>query len=322
MRPSTSHKQVGVVILNYNNAAATIECLKSIVAHSDRAYRKIVVVDNGSARECIEEVNAYIQSVAELTVIEYDCLAVEPVTLGGFTHLLVNKNLGYACGNNCGCEVLFRDADVDKILIMNNDTLIVDDMVSKLAQRYDTLEGQGLLSPLIISRDFHTVDYCSARRSPTLSEILKGWLLLHRNVGGILQRITEGQYLLSQDNIAAEDVVAIDIPSGSCIMVDKELFREIGGFDPHTFLYYEENILFAKLNKIGRRNFVDCGCRCIHLGADTTATKISSGVVARALCDSVQYYVKHYTDASLLYRLTLKLFCRLFRWKVALKSIL
>lgn len=319
MTQKTEHKRVGIVILNYNNASATINCLRSIVANTDCAYRKVVIVDNGSASECINEVNRYLQTMSESAIIEYK--DIQPMVLGEFTHLLVGKNLGYACGNNCGCELLYNDAEVDKILILNNDTIVIKDMVEKLAQRYDTIPQCGILTPLILCRDHHTIDRCSARRKPTLGEIMKGWMLLHRNFFGILSKIAAKQYLLSDRQIAGKELVEIEIPSGSCMMIDKALFREIGGFDRETFLYYEENILVAKLEKKNRHNFVDCNCLCVHLGADTTATKISSSLVARSLCDSVQYYVKHYTDASIFYRWTLSLFCLLFRCKVWLKSI-
>ena len=321
MRQTAEHKKVGIVILNYNNASATINCLQSIVENTDCAYRKVVVVDNGSADSTISEVNDYLHSIAEPTVIEYDPTVVEPITLSEFTHLLVGKNLGYACGNNCGCELLYRDADVNKILILNNDTLVVENMVERLAERYDTIARCGILTPLIVGCDRSTIDFCTARRKPTLGEIMTGWALLHRNVGGRLSRIAKRQQMLSDRHVASGEIVEIELPSGSCMMIGKDLFREIGGFDTHTFLYYEENILLAKLSKINRRNFVDCSCRCVHLGADTTATQISSMLVARSLCDSVQYYVKRYTNASILYRWTLSLFCLLFRCKVWLKSI-
>ena len=39
----------------------------------------------------------------------------------------------------------------------------------------------------------------------------------------------------------------IELPSGSCMMFNAEALRIIGGFDPNTFLYYEEDILYKKL---------------------------------------------------------------------------
>lgn len=41
---------VGIVILNYNNASATIACVESIIRYNTYPV-KIIIVDNGSKRE-------------------------------------------------------------------------------------------------------------------------------------------------------------------------------------------------------------------------------------------------------------------------------
>ena len=57
------------------------------------------------------------------------------------------------------------------------------------------------------------------------------------------------------------------------MLVEKMLFQQIGSFDPHTFLYYEENILWAKVQRLGLSNYIDTTVSCIHLGAATTRTQ-------------------------------------------------
>ena len=55
--------------------------------------------------------------------------------------------------------------------------------------------------------------------------------------------------LLQHPNLKDESLVEVDMPSGSCMLFEKSVFEEIEGFDPNTFLYYEEAILYHKLKK-------------------------------------------------------------------------
>ena len=72
----------------------------------------------------------------------------------------------------------------------------------------------------------------------------------------------------------------IELPSGSCMLVKKDVFAAIGNFDPATFLYYEENILYRKLLKLKLGNYIATGLRCVHPGAATMA-KSPSKIVAQ-----------------------------------------
>lgn len=54
------------------------------------------------------------------------------------------------------------------------------------------------------------------------------------------------------------------------MLIKKDLFNEIGLFDPHTFLYYEQNIIFKKIKNIKYKNYVIPSLRAIHLGAAST----------------------------------------------------
>ena len=134
-----------------------------------------------------------------------------------------------------------------------------------------------------------------------------------------MNRIYQAQYLLPTSP-ADERFLRVELPSGSCMMCDKELFRKIGSFDPNTFLYYEENILWEKIRPLGLHNYLDKHISCIHLGAATTKTKSTSSFIARSLIDSTRYFIRRYTDAGVAYRAGLELFFALFRMKIGIKE--
>ena len=77
------HPSVAIIILNWNNASDTIECLRSV---AELTYDNFitVVVDNGSSDNSVIEIR---QAYPEVMLIE------------------ANRNLGFVGGNNVGLEL-------------------------------------------------------------------------------------------------------------------------------------------------------------------------------------------------------------------------
>ena len=101
------------------------------------------------------------------------------------------------------------------------------------------------------------------------------------------------------------ECVPIELPSGSCMMIRKELFEKIGRFDPNTFLYYEENILYRKLLSEGKQNYMLPGISCIHLGGETTNKVEHSASYMKSSKASGYYYATHYRKLNVLQRAAL-----------------
>lgn len=106
--------------------------------------------------------------------------------------------------------------------------------------------------------------------------------------------------------LAAEPKVPIELPSGSCMMIDKKLMKQIGGFDPHTFLYFEENILYKIFLKLGKRSYLIPKLKCIHLGASTTKKSVSTFTL-KAGIDSSRYYLENYCQINILQRIIMSI---------------
>lgn len=90
-----------VIVLNWNNAPDTLECLASL-EKIDYSNYEIILVDNGSTDDSIAKIRT-----------QYPHL-----------YILENReNLGYAEGNNRGlCESLKRGGEL--LLLLNNDTIV------------------------------------------------------------------------------------------------------------------------------------------------------------------------------------------------------
>lgn len=292
-----------VVILNYNNIESTINCVKSIEKYNT-APIKYIIVDNGSTREsAVKDLDTFLsktfrEKYKQLSETDYQH-TLPPVSL-----IASKTNDGYAKGNNKGLEFAYRDSTINNILILNNDILFVEDIIPRLKDIYYTLPDVAILSPILYKSNLTDIDYNCARRNTTVyNEIFNNFFhyflrLLH------IDNVGKSRYLIKNDKISS-CILPIELPSGSCMFIDKDYFRKIGSFDPNTFLYWEENILYKKVERTSRRNYLVTNLKCIHLGASTSKSQPSLFILDCGQKSSL-YYMKHYSGAS-------KLLCVVFR---------
>jgi GT2 family glycosyltransferase len=113
--PTGAFPLVYVVILNFNRADLTVNCLQSVLKVRYPNF-KVAIVDNGSADDSV--------------------LRLKAVTADPRVELLLNdRNEGYAGGNNRGIEKALSDGAA-YVFVLNNDTLVepgcLDSLVTAL----------------------------------------------------------------------------------------------------------------------------------------------------------------------------------------------
>jgi GT2 family glycosyltransferase len=157
----------------------------------------------------------------------------------------------------------------------------------------EKLDDSAFLSPLLLKKDNKTVDYNCARKGVSY------WGEIKKMLSIPLEKICHytKKYVLSHQILRTSDFeslrfVKVDLLSGSCLFIAKPLFRRINFFDPNTFLYFEEDILYKKIESIGLQNYLIPSLRCIHIGAQSTSG--SSKNISTYSYDSETYYFKNY----------------------------
>ena len=100
---------VAIILVNYNDAEDTIDCINSLFRIKDVAY-KVIVVDNKSTDDSVRKLKNF-QRLKKFVLIEADC------------------NNGFSAGNNIG--IAYVD-DADYFLLLNNDTIVEPDFLNKL----------------------------------------------------------------------------------------------------------------------------------------------------------------------------------------------
>lgn len=289
---------VGIVILDYNNEEDTIKCIASVVKNTVNADYKMVVVENGSRETTIQAVAHYLKhNYKEYTIIEEK--NATGAIASRFTLLISQTNDGYAEGNNKALRLFDNDDTIDTILILNNDILFTADIIPSLSAFLNSHPDCGIVSPLLVKANEVDIDYNCARHDYKTMQFFWEYLFSFKNLFGIISKYEhEQKYLLNNPDLAKQDSFEIELPSGSCMMMNKAVFRDIGYFDNHTFLYFEENILYRKMLKAGKRNFLIPTIKCIHLGA-STSKKSSSLFTMKCQMKSTAYYLRAYRNAPL-----------------------
>lgn len=154
------NNKTNIVILNYNNAEDTIDCIKSILK-IDNENICIVLIDNASTNDSVSFLNDwFISKNIKIGKVSYmsdlDTFDVEDRLYSKINFIRVDSNNGYAAGNNIGIKYVVQNAlEEDYIWILNNDTIINNDTLKNLIKNYNQLENENvaLLGSKILNED-------------------------------------------------------------------------------------------------------------------------------------------------------------------------
>lgn len=144
-----------IIILNWNGASDTIECLASLYQMKTRFY--VVLVDNGSKDDSVERIVHYL----EAEDIQHQCikagqaLAQTPANRECIVYE-TGENLGFAKGNNAGVRLL-STCPPDRYLLLNNDTIVEPDFLDCLVAFEEEHPEYCALTPLICYNDPRTL---------------------------------------------------------------------------------------------------------------------------------------------------------------------
>lgn len=287
-----------VIILNYNNFEDTINCIES-VEQFNTAPIKYIIVDNGSTRKgTIEAINNYLSKKFKG---QYNCLKEDDITneLNYVTFIVSHTNDGYARGNNKGLNIAYKDDTISNILILNNDVLFVEDIIPQLIFQLENLPNCAIVSPILYKKYLKGIDYNCARNNVKVTSLIRDNFLhyFYRLYKKKDKNLNLKNYILKKTPLPYPKIIPIELPSGSCMLLKKNLFNKIGSFDPNTFLYWEENILFKKIERLGLQNYLCSYLKCIHLGASSTSSSRSLFIINCNLHSS-RYYVNKYSGCS------------------------
>jgi len=215
---------VYAVVLNWNLALDTIECIKSLEA-AGLPPGHIVLVDNGSTDNSLEQL------------------------VRAFDHRIMYapsaENLGFAGGTNLGISYASQ-AGAEWILLINNDTFVNSTFFRELANAVQARPHWSIISPMIM--------YASE------PDVI--WSLGDRRIGPTLLTRAILRNHRAPDRLPP--YLATDSLNACAMLVHRKVFARIGGFDATYFMYAEDADFCWRARRAGFQMGVATRARMWH----------------------------------------------------------
>lgn len=223
--------KLSVVIVNYNVRYFLELCLKSVQAAIPDIQAEIIVVDNNSPDDSVQMVRQLFPEVA----------------------LLANTvNVGFAKANNQGVAM----AKGEYVCILNPDTVLAEDTFTKILDFADSRPDAGAIGCRMIDGTGRFLPECK-RNLPTPKVAF--------------QKIFGSGDLYYARHIKPHQNGAVAILVGAFMLIRKEVYLEVGGFDEKYFMYGEDIDLSHTITLAGYQNYYFGETTIIHFKGESTA---------------------------------------------------
>jgi len=247
-----------IVIVNWNGGDFLFKCLESLTASSADIDIKIIVVDNNSQDDSTLRINKF-----------------------KHTFIKNNKNLGFAAGCNIGASY----GNNKYILFLNPDTVVNH---NSLMGPIDFLEYGN--SSKIAAVGIKMIDF-DGRFSTTLARFpnIKSIIIQIFHIDKIFSSRIKGRFLTEEECKNDQFVEEIN---GSFLLIRRDVFEELKGFDERFFMYCDELDLCKRIQNLGYDLYYLSRFSAMHYGGGSS-NSIPVKRAIYALNSKIKYVRKH-----------------------------
>ncbi|HBH46746.1 MAG: hypothetical protein A2445_05145 [Candidatus Jacksonbacteria bacterium RIFOXYC2_FULL_44_29] len=236
---------LAISLLNYNTKNLVKQCVKNIVESPTNLKYEIIIADNHSTDGSVEFIKKKI-----LPLYPQVKLAVSAT------------NRGFGGGHNFALE----KTTAPYILIINPDITVLGDSLTQLHNFLASDHSRGIVAPKLIYPDLTTQSSCHPW--PKFLTPLYRRTFLGQTPWGKKELIRyDMQYFDYQTPRQVDWLV------GACLLIKKEVWDKIGGFDQRFFLYYEDVDLCRKCASAGYQVWYYPEVKMIHYHKRLSAQK-------------------------------------------------
>lgn len=259
-------KDISIVIINYNTAKYTLECIDSVIKFTDKSLSyEIVVVDNNSKLE-------------DLKHLEDNFPKHENVSL----HKSV-INTGFGGGNMFGAQ--FTNGKY--ILFLNNDAMLLNDCLSILHSYMESNPKVGVSTAQ--NFDEHNKHVISFDHDKGIRKLLLGRSFLEKNWSNQFPK-RKKEYT---------EPISVNFVNGAFMFFRREAFEKIGGFDTNIFLYFEEMDICFRMRQIGFESVLVPEAKILHYQG--VSTGVSEAISKEGMISHLYVIKKNYSYAKYLF---------------------
>lgn len=238
-------KAVAVILLNWNTPVYTANCIASLRQHCNQALYDIIVADNGSTD-------------GSLAILQDQ-----------FTNVLFidnGENLGFAEGNNRAL-IYSINKGYNYSLILNTDTVVDEDIITKLSTHLNKYPGAAAVQPAIY----------------WMHDKAKIW-----NGEGNFNKLTGSVTSDTKTPTPNQAFSQVEWVTGCCMLIRNSALGKSGLFNEKFFLYYEDVDLCFRLREAGYDLHYLPSCKMYHEAG--VSAKIAAPKKEGTLSPVIHYY--------------------------------
>jgi len=229
---------LSIIIINWYSRDYLQECLSTLRANTSGLTYEIIVIDNASFDGCQETLS---ENFPDVSFIQSQ------------------QNLGFARANNRAAQ----QATGDALLFLNADTRVVQGALPVLLGALRKLPNAGAVGPKLLNSDLTLQTSCVLAFPTVANQVIDSEFLRHRLPHSRMWGIAA----LPEKDQAPTVVEGL---SGASVMVKREVFECVRGFETRYFMYGEDVDLSFKIRQAGWKCYYVPGATVIHHGGGSS----------------------------------------------------
>ena len=250
---------ISVIIVNYNVKEYIISCIESIYKHSKSNFSfEIIVIDNKSHDDSVKEIK---KEFPKISLIEN------------------NYNAGFSRAVNQGVE----KARGENLLILNPDTLFIEDSLYKILKEVENQEKLGAIGPKLISNEGKFQR--SFWKNPSIFNTILS--ISHLDLFNFKKNYKYKKF---------KTTTKVDCISGGALFSSRKIFNELNGFNNN--LFWMEDIDFCvRLREKGYNVYYFPLTKIIHYSGKSAKTNYNIAI-SNQLLSKIKFFRIHHSKLS------------------------
>ena len=268
--------QLSVIILNYNVRFFLEQCVFSVQKALENIDGEIIVIDNNSSDNSCAMMKEKFPNVK----------------------LIENKeNSGFPKGNNIGVA----EAKGKYLCILNPDTVVAENTFTKILKfchsELDSESNSGIIGCKLIDGTGNFLPE-SKRGVPT------PWVAFTK-IFGLYKFLPNSSFFNKYyaQYITENQSGKVDILVGAFMIVKRDLYNKIGGFDQNCFMYSDDIDLSYMVLKSGKENYYFHETSVIHYKGEST---VRDGLYMKRFREAMQFFYKKHFKKSIVFDLMMQ----------------
>ncbi len=267
-----------IIIVNWNSASYLQKCLASVYGNTKDLDFEVIVIDNASFDGCDEMIRR------EFPQVKF---------------IQSKENLGFAKANNLG----FDHIKGRNTLFLNPDTEVVGSAIKEMVSVLDTAPDAAIVGAKLLNSDLSVQTSCIKAYPTILNQIADAEQL---------RRLTPRLNLWGMRPLFEPDhgrPVEVEVVSGACLMIKREVFEQVGLFSTDYFMYSEDLDLCYKAKKAGKKVYYLGSATIVHHGGQSSKKRGGEAFVSPLMKEALLRFLEktHGPFYAALYRLTMLL---------------